>query len=64
MTIPLDSKSYPYLAIALHYNVPYAEVLQYSDLLDEYDPNVLKVALGNPWQDHVIALWRTKNNLK
>jgi len=26
-----DSKSYPYLAIAQHYDVPYAEVLRFSE---------------------------------
>ena len=29
--IARDSKSYPYLAIAQHNNVPYAEVLKYSE---------------------------------
>ena len=29
--IARNSKSYPYLAIAQHYGVPYAEVLKFSD---------------------------------
>lgn len=61
MTIARDSKSYPYLAIAQHYGVSYAEVLEYADLLDEYDPKILKIVLGNEWQDEVIALWRKKH---
>jgi hypothetical protein len=30
------SKSYPYLAIAQHYDIPYAEVLAASDLYDRF----------------------------
>ena len=33
MTIPRNSKSYPYLAIAQHYNVDYGKVLLYSEML-------------------------------
>ena len=29
MTIAKDSTSYPYLAVAVHYNVPYGDVLHY-----------------------------------
>ncbi len=34
--IARDSKSYPYLAIAQHYGVPYAEVLAASDHYDKF----------------------------
>lgn len=33
--ISRDSTSYPYLAIAIHFNVPYEIVLAYSDALDK-----------------------------
>ena len=33
MTIHRNSKSYPYLAIAQHYNVDYGQVLLYSERL-------------------------------
>lgn len=36
--IARDSKSYPYLAIAQHYNVPYGEVLRFSETLDNLTP--------------------------
>lgn len=36
--IARDSKSYPYLAIAQHYNIPYAEVLRFSETLDNLTP--------------------------
>ncbi len=32
--IPLNSKSYPYLAIAQHYGIKYGEVLKFVDWLE------------------------------
>lgn len=47
-----DSKSYPYLAIAQHYGIPYWKVLQYSD-------NPI-----NPFYSWQLAVWEVKNKLK
>lgn len=33
--IALDSKSYPYLAVAQHYNIEYGEVLNYVNFLEK-----------------------------
>lgn len=52
-----DSKSYPYLAIAQHYNVSYAEVLAYADLVAEYEPEKDERIAANEWQTEVIKLW-------
>jgi hypothetical protein len=35
--IARDSKSYPYLAIAQHYDIPYAEVLNFADACKKID---------------------------
>lgn len=35
--IAKDSKSYPYLAIAQHYNISYAEVLRYAEVVCGYN---------------------------
>ena len=34
MTIAPNSTSYPYLAVAIHYDIPYSEVLDYVGFLD------------------------------
>lgn len=44
--IKLGSVSYPYLAVAKHYNMPYAKVLEYLE-------NGIKYAQA-PWQIAVI----------
>jgi hypothetical protein len=57
--IARDSKSYPYLAIAQHYNVPYAEVLKYSDylivckILAGYTPDFVEML---KWQIDVLKI--------
>lgn len=45
-TIKLGSKSYPYLAVAKHYNVPYREVLAFLDKGIKY--------CQAPWQIAVV----------
>jgi len=50
------SKSYPYLAIAQHYNVSYAEVLFYADLVADYEPEKDERIAANEWQTEVIRL--------
>lgn len=60
MTIPRNSKSYPYLAIAQYYNVDYSRVLQYSEKLVRL--NMLHLAPATQWRYEV---WRLeKNKLK
>lgn len=44
--IKLDSKSYPYLAIAKHYNVPYKDVLAFLESCCQY--------VHTPWQIAVV----------
>lgn len=51
--IARDSKSYPYLAIAQHCGVPYAEVLQYSDYIKE---NIYAPTYGVEWREKVWEL--------
>lgn len=46
--IAKDSTSYPYLAIAQHYNVSYAEVLVYSE---KYNFN------ASPYIEWRLAVW-------
>ena len=49
--IAKDSTSYPYLAIAQHYNVSYAEVLRYSESYNakyKFDP---------PFGDWRLEVW-------
>lgn len=54
--ISKDSRSYPYLAIAQHYNISYAEVLQYSD----YIRNMNAIF---PYTEWMIALWKLDHDL-
>lgn len=53
--IDIESKSYPYLAIAQHYGVSYAEVLRFSDWLEDLDAEVVITTLE--WQYKVFDLW-------
>lgn len=58
--IARDSKSYPYLAIAQHYNVPYREVLRFSET------NSCKKG-ACPYTEWKAAVWmleRDKRNAK
>ena len=48
--IKLGSKSYPYLAIAQHWNVPYAKVLAFSETLE-----ASSILITEPWK---VAVWR------
>lgn len=48
--IKLDSKSYPYLAIAHHWNVPYSKVLAFSETLE-----ASYILVTEPWK---VAVWR------
>jgi hypothetical protein len=48
--ISKDSTSYPYLAVAQHFNVPYAEVLKYSDHIQRVPP-------PPPYADWRMAVW-------
>ena len=60
MTISRNSKSYPYLAIAQHYNVDYSRVLLYSEKL-------VRVGIGElaPFTNWRYEVWRLeKNKLK
>ncbi len=59
--IACDSKSYPYLAIARHYGIPYAEVLKYADSITKF--NILKVPYTD-WRLEVWCLERDMNNAK
>ena len=58
MMIARNSKSYPYLAIAQHYGVPYAEVLKFSD---SQKNNLVKYPPfnENEWR---LAVWRLEND--
>ena len=60
MTIPRNSKSYPYLAIAQHYNVDYGKVLLYSEKLIEYTENGYMSAPATQWRYEVWRLERGK----
>jgi len=53
--IAKDSRSYPYLAIAQHNDVPYAEVLRFSDWLEDLEAETVVTTLD--WQWEVFVLW-------
>lgn len=54
--IAKDSKSYPYLAIAQHYNVPYAEVLKLSDRVEEIISKGKRPLMFYNWEWEVVDL--------
>lgn len=57
--IARDSKSYPYLAIAQHYGIPYAVVLEYA----EYVKNgTAAPTYGKRWRMEVMELKYAKQN--
>lgn len=51
--IPFDSKSYPYLAIAQHYEIDYGEVLKFVDQLDNHCSPIMMFA----WQVEARNKW-------
>jgi len=53
--IARDSKSYPYLSIAQHYNISYAEVLHYADLCKKY-------IIKSPFQEWRLEIWLLENS--
>lgn len=57
MTIPRNSKSYPYLAIAQHYNVDYGKVLLYSEKL-------IRIGIGElaPFTNWRYEVWRLERD--
>lgn len=59
MTISLNSKSYPYLAIAQHYNVDYGKVLCYSERLLNDPLGINPRAPATQWRYEV---WRLERN--
>lgn len=56
-----NSKSYPYLAIAQHYNVPYAEVLKYADGIKPISKKMDTVFVPTKWCQEVWNLELAKN---
>lgn len=59
--IARDSKSYPYLAIAQYYEVPYEEVLKYSE---EVTSGFAYPTFGARWRQAVIELEMMQCNIK
>lgn len=57
--IARDSKSYPYLAIAQHYGIPYGVVLEYADNVDN---EIAAPTYGKPWREAVWRLYYAKKN--
>lgn len=53
--ISIDSKSYPYLAIAQHYNVDYSKVLLFSDRLEDLEAETVITTID--WQFEVFKIW-------
>lgn len=60
--IARDSKSYPYLAIAQHYNVPYGEVLRLSNRIIEIIEKGKTPLMFYDWQREIVKLERDKHN--
>lgn len=58
MTVARDTKSYPYLAIAQHYNVDYGKVLLYSEKLIRV--GIGELAPSTQWRYEVWRLERDK----
>ena len=54
--IARDSKSYPYLAIAQHYNVPYGEVLELSERIKEIFEKGKRPLMFYEWQREVVRI--------
>jgi hypothetical protein len=54
-----NSKSYPYLAIAQRYGVPYAEVLKYSDDIKEISYKIDTIMIASYWKQ---AVWNVELN--
>lgn len=54
--IARDSKSYPYLAIAQHYNVPYGEVLGLSERIKEILEKGKRPLMFYEWQREVVKI--------
>jgi len=59
--IARNSKSYPYLAIAQHYDIPYGEVLRFSDMLKDCEAEVV---IGLEWQEKVYEVYYEQLNSK
>lgn len=54
--IARDSKSYPYLAIAQYYGVPYAEVLLLSERIEEILRKDKRPLMFYDWQREVVKI--------
>lgn len=50
--IALGSKSYPYLAVAKHFNIPYSQVLNFIDHVDALEKIGMTVALIENWMQY------------
>jgi len=55
--IARDSKSYPYLAIAQHYDIPYGEVLFYSEMYKRFE-------CSKPISDWKLEVWKLEKGIK
>lgn len=58
--IARDSKSYPYLAIAQHYNIPYATVLAYSGKVASWANKDFYVV--PPYSSWKLAVWKLEHD--
>lgn len=50
--IALGSKSYPYLAVAQYFNIPYSQVLNFIDHVDALEQIGMTVALIENWMQY------------